>query len=927
MRSGSFQKPSPSGLIEVRYVYSPQFPQILEHLRASVLATTYQAGKLLVIGSKNRELDISFIDFEQPMGLAVSPSRIAIGTRRQIHFLTPAHETQRGSQSHDGCFVPRWSFYTGSILGHDMGWGNDELWITNTLFSCLSTLHDDFSFVPQWRPPFISQLIDQDRCHLNGMAMELGHPRFVTALAGSNTPAGWREVKANSGIIIDVQSSEVVCRNLSMPHSPRIYQNRLWVLDSGNGSFGFVNLETGRFSAVEQMPGYTRGLSFCGQFAFVGLSKIRETAVFSGVPIAEKHNELRCGIGVVDLATCQTVATLQFLAGVNEIFSVEILPGFINPLIAGSIHEQQEREVWILPNENQPRPESDRRLAIFSLNSARQSIRETVAPQMPDRLLTQSRQQKLKGQANNAAPTPEQEILLSCDAASSLVDLGNSRQNLGNQHSALLCYERAIEADPNCIAALQNLGYLLFNLGEAEKARDIYDRLLLLEPSTLNLLLASSVLPVVYDSNSDMDYWRKRQIGILRKAVSMGDKVDATKSLVPTCFFAAYQGLCDRELMKLRNQVIEGNDFSKPKVDFVRSKKRIRVGVLSAYFRDHTVGRLNIGRLEGLSREYIHLSVVYAGSLMDDFVERYRSAADEFVNLPRNLASAIAVLKSLSLDILIHADVGMDSLTQTLAYSRFAPVQIATWGHPDTTGSSMIDYFLSSDQLETKGSQTSYSEKLLKMPSLGIDYERPVLGVDAKSRLQLGLPTDSRLYGCPQSLFKFHPEFDILLATILEADDKGQLVLIEGRIPQWTHQLQRRFRRTLPEAGRRVRFIPAISRNDFISLLGVVDVLLDPIHFGGGNSSIESLALGTPLVTLPGSFLRSRITSALYSELGLTEMIATNADHYCKLAVLIANDLVYQRELRKKISAASAVFFEKPRASRQLEDCLLGLTN
>ncbi len=185
-------------LREVRYEYTPRLPEILTHLNASLLVTTYQAGKLLVLGAHEGKLTISFLDYDQPMGLAVSPKRIAIGTRRQMHFLVPAHETQGPGSEYDGCFVPRSSFYTGSIHGHDLGWGGEGLWIVNTLFSCLSTLHEDYSFVPHWRPPFISQLIDQDRCHLNGMAIEGGLPRYVTAMSETDTAAGWRPNKATA---------------------------------------------------------------------------------------------------------------------------------------------------------------------------------------------------------------------------------------------------------------------------------------------------------------------------------------------------------------------------------------------------------------------------------------------------------------------------------------------------------------------------------------------------------------------------------------------------------------------------------------------------------------------------------------------------------------------------------------------------------
>ncbi len=558
---------------EVRYEYTPRLPEILTHLNASILVTTYQAGKLLVLGAHQGKLTISFLDYDQPMGLAVSQGRIAVGTRRQMHFLVPAHETQAPGGEYDGCFVPRSSFYTGSIHGHDLGWGKDGLWIVNTLFSCLSTLHDDFSFVPHWRPPFISQLIDQDRCHLNGMAIDGGVPRYVTAMSETDTAAGWRPNKATSGVIMEVPSGEVICRGLSMPHSPRLYGGRLWVLNSGYGTLGWVDVKTGQYHQVEAVPGYTRGLSFCGQFAFVGLSKIRETSVFGGVPIAEHRHELRCGVGVIDLTTGQTVAVFQFHSGVSEIFAVEVLQGFNNPLIAGASVDTQEREVWIVPSETMPRPKPALRAPIFAGDnvapaSAASSPAAMLAPgptsssaSFPE-LLNAARNFHAQGRLDLAAHSYEAAIAAHPAPAPLLVDLGNLRQDQGNQPAALLCYERALEADPKCTVALQNLGYLLFNMGEAEKAHDIYERLIALDPTPLNRLLASSVLPVVYDSRADVEYWRKRQIKLLDELLSQSGRVDATASLVPTAFFAAYQGLCDRELMEKRGRAIKGRDFT-----------------------------------------------------------------------------------------------------------------------------------------------------------------------------------------------------------------------------------------------------------------------------------------------------------------------------------------------------------------------------
>ncbi len=198
----------------------------------------------------------------------------------------------------------------------------------NTRFSCLATLDSESSFRPRWRPPFVTELEPSDRCHLNGLGMVDGKPKYVTALGETNAAGGWRANKAKGGLLVDVDSSEILCRGLSMPHSPRWYRGRLWVCESGSGTLGHVDLNTGRYEAVAAVPGFTRGVDFAGDLAFVGLSQVRESAVFSGIPITERlaPEERTCGVCVVDLRRGETIALLKFESGVQEIFAVAVLP-------------------------------------------------------------------------------------------------------------------------------------------------------------------------------------------------------------------------------------------------------------------------------------------------------------------------------------------------------------------------------------------------------------------------------------------------------------------------------------------------------------------------------------------------------------------------------------------------------------------------
>jgi uncharacterized protein (TIGR03032 family) len=278
----------------LRAAHTPNFPALLRRLGASLLVTTYQAGKLVLVRDEGDRLNTHYRAFQSPMGLALADggAKLAVGTAIQVWEFRDNRDVARRLEpagTHDACFLPRSSHVTGNVLIHEMAYGaGGELWFANTRFSCLATLDPDASFTPRWRPPFVTELEPSDRCHLNGLAMVDGRPKYVTALGATDTPAGWRANKAKGGVLMDVDSGEVICRGLSMPHSPRWYGGRLWVCESGSGTLGTVDLGTGRYEAVAAAPGFTRGLHFAGDLAFVGLSQVRESAVFTGIPITDR---------------------------------------------------------------------------------------------------------------------------------------------------------------------------------------------------------------------------------------------------------------------------------------------------------------------------------------------------------------------------------------------------------------------------------------------------------------------------------------------------------------------------------------------------------------------------------------------------------------------------------------------------------------
>jgi uncharacterized protein (TIGR03032 family) len=322
-----------AGVEAYRSVHAGPFAELMAELRCSLAVSTYQSGRVIVVRSDGTALNTHFRSLREPMGIAYRNGLLAIGTKTDVQVFQnqPAvarHLTPPGL--HDACFMPRWSHTTGDLRVHDLAYAGDELWMVNTRFSCLATLDHEHSFVPRWRPPFVTALSPEDRCHLNGLAVVDDVPAYVTALGRTDEPDGWRPDKVSGGVLIDIETSEIIVSGLCMPHSPRWQDGHLWVLESGEGRLGIVDLDRGRVDEVARLPGFTRGLGFVGPYAFVGLSQVREH-VFDGLPLTGEGVDRNCGVWVVDTRSGTIAAFLRFEDLVQELFEVAVLPGLRFP--------------------------------------------------------------------------------------------------------------------------------------------------------------------------------------------------------------------------------------------------------------------------------------------------------------------------------------------------------------------------------------------------------------------------------------------------------------------------------------------------------------------------------------------------------------------------------------------------------------------
>ncbi|MDW8223612.1 MAG: tetratricopeptide repeat protein [Gemmatales bacterium] len=503
-------------------------------------------------------------------------------------------------------------------------------------------------------------------------------------------------------------------------------------------------------------------------------------------------------------------------------------------------------------------------------------------------------------------------------------DLGNAFRQMDNNERAIEAYEQALRLKPNLAPTLANMANLLAEQGKTQEARELYRRAHASNRLARVRFLAETTLPVIYQSVQHLLETRAHLEQTLRRLVEEGLFIDPTQELFPTHFYLAYQGFNDLELHRLIARLGDGPR----KLQVPEPRKRpisgkVRIGFLSRYLQTHTIGQLNLGLITHLDRQQFEVYVLSLAPPDGHLGQRFRQVADHYMVLPPDLPLALQQVAALGLDILYYPDIGMDAMSYTLAFSRLAPVQCCSWGHPVTTGLPTMDYFISSATAETSDADSHYSEQLVRLSRLNVVYERPVVNQLSRDRQRLGLPEQGHIYLCPQTLFKFHPEFDQLLSAILERDPHGWLVLIEGKYKHWTELLLERFQRTMPQATGRVRFVSKLPREDFLRLLTLADVMIDPIHFGGGNTSYEALAFGVPVVTWPSPFLRCRLTYAMYQQMDFLELVAWNAQDYVEKAVRVACDADYRHWVHKTLLERSQVLYDDRAIVRELEQTFL----
>jgi protein O-GlcNAc transferase len=394
-------------------------------------------------------------------------------------------------------------------------------------------------------------------------------------------------------------------------------------------------------------------------------------------------------------------------------------------------------------------------------------------------------------------------------------------------------------------------------------------------------------------------------------------------------FLLAYQGGDDKPLQarfaSVAHELVKARapDWLRPLSPRVRAGSRVKVGFLSTFFRDSTAGRYFESWIADLPRSDFEIFAYHLLPGIDPLAHRLAERADHFRHCPWWRPSQVAPrVRADALDVLVYPELGMGTVPFALAALRLAPLQCAGWGHPVTTGHRTIDVFFSAAAMEPPEGAAHYTERLVTLPGIGTRYRAPQVPADA-TRERMGLPSRGPLLFCPQSLFKIHPDNDALFARLLRELPEATLVCLEGRDPQLSAEFQRRLA-AAGIAADRVRMLPQCVHDDFLRINTMCDVMVDTLHWSGGNTSLDALACGLPIVTLPGRFMRGRQSAGMLQLMGIDELVARDADDYVRIVAKVASDVAWRGALSGRIREGQSRVFDDPAATAALAQFLRG---
>ncbi|MGZ5049003.1 MAG: O-linked N-acetylglucosamine transferase, SPINDLY family protein [Usitatibacter sp.] len=562
----------------------------------------------------------------------------------------------------------------------------------------------------------------------------------------------------------------------------------------------------------------------------------------------------------------------------------------------------------------------------------------TLAPSLPGAHFNLARIYNLRSDLNRAFEHAQAAARSDPRLTDAHLLLGDLYRKARDASGMRRSFSDAVRSAPGSARARNAYAEFLASVGETREGREEYRRIAADNPSDLKAALgASLLLPVVYRGSADLEAWRgDYEEGLARLASQAGrfelrSPREAMQQSRWTNFYLAYQGRDDRALQErfgdFMHEVLGRAvpQWMRPR-EPVAGRGRMRIGFCSHFFFNCTVGRYFSSWATRLDRSRFETFVYYTNEWVADDTRAIAAAVDSFRHLPGRSFDVVAShILADDLDALVFPELGMHGETFSLASLRLAPVQVAGWGHPTTTGLPNMDYFVSSREMEPAGAQEQYRERLVLLPGLGTHYATPA-AAHASERAAFGLPADATLYLVPQSLFKIHPDNDALLAGVIARDPRGRLVFFDAPYDAVNAVFKARLGEALAARGLRLEdrviFLKYMAHADYLRVNASCDVMLDTVHWSGGNTSLDAIASGLPMVTLPGTLMRGRQSAAMLGLLGLDELVAADADAYAGTAIAVANDPSRRASLSARIREARPSLFERDEPIRELEDFL-----
>lgn len=453
---------------DIDFTYSVNIVEFLKQIKSTILMTTYQSGKIMIMGQQDNKFDIRYKEFPRPMGMYAKNGKIWAGLGHGIYqfanFQAVTTKLEDGI-TYDACYLPQNIHFTADIDIHEMEFCENELYFINTKFSCLCKKDNTCSFKPIWKPPFITLLQPLDKCHLNGFCTRDGKPRYVTALGESDEPLGWRANKAKGGILMDITTNEVLARGLSMPHSPRWHEEKLYLLESGIGAISYYDFETKKVVEIATVPGFTRGLDIVGDFAFIGVSKVRESATFGGLPITKLPKRVS-GVWIVNIKTGKIVSFIEFTSGLDEVFAISVVPH--KKIEMFDFDNEHSKANYIISSED------------IDIIKMPETIIERATPHFDkgNDLYNENKKTEAIEEYKKALSIQNDHLPATFNMAVALSDIGKFDE-------AFKIVQDVIDKDASILEAYDSLAFIYYKRGNLKLAQEQYEKILTLEPTNL----------------------------------------------------------------------------------------------------------------------------------------------------------------------------------------------------------------------------------------------------------------------------------------------------------------------------------------------------------------------------------------------------------------------------------------------------------